>query len=295
MENNTKNNIFEFATKELSQDAFIAWLINSFNYDDCELKSLAKDFLLGIMEDEKYKRWKDLVKEEKCNVKVEVQFYNIDILVKIKDDNDKYLMIIIEDKVDTLEHDDQIKRYKNELKAYLEKDKPKYWKKELLNDIEILTCYYKIYDEADIENKKVDKVYTREKIYELLSKYKDKINNDFFKDYFEYISAVRDCAENYENEKKCSPIISKRKYDIKYLKFFKEIENELSNEINKFAEKYEIPDEYYSVISKKGKKSEKDKKEIILKSEKETNDKEKIDYCIGSNSNRKNMVVWDTN
>ena len=45
MENNEiKNNIFKFATKELSQDAFIAWLINSINYDDCELKKLAKDF-----------------------------------------------------------------------------------------------------------------------------------------------------------------------------------------------------------------------------------------------------------
>lgn len=220
MENNEiKNNIFKFATKELSQDAFIAWLINSINYDDCELKKLAKDFFLRIIEDEKYKHWQDLIKEEKCNVNVEVQFYNIDILVKIKDYNGKFLMIIIE----------------------------------------------------------------------------DKINNEFFKDYFEYISAVRNCAENYENKNKCSLIISKRKYDIKYLKFFREIENELSNEINKFVEEYDKPDEYYSIISKKAKKSEEDKKGIILKSKKETNDKEKIDYGIGSNSNRKNMVVWYTN
>lgn len=291
MENNEiKNNIFKFATKELSQDAFIAWLINSINYDDCELKKLAKDFLLRIIEDEKYKHWQDLIKEEKCNVNVEVQFYNIDILVKIKDDNGKFLMIIIEDKVDTLEHDDQIKRYKNELKGHLKQDE-----KINLDDENILTCYYKIYDEADIENKKVDKVYTREKIYELLSNYKDKINNEFFKDYFEYISAVRKCAESYENKDKCSPIISKRKYDIKYLKFFREIENELSNEINKFAEEYETPDEYYSIISKKGKISEEDKNGIILKSKIEKNNKEKIEYGIGSNSNRKNMVVWYTN
>lgn len=38
------NNIFKFATTELSQDAFICWCINFFNYD-CNLKKLSIDLL----------------------------------------------------------------------------------------------------------------------------------------------------------------------------------------------------------------------------------------------------------
>ena len=39
------NNMFKYATKELSQDAFICWLINYINTDEEEYKSVAKDFI----------------------------------------------------------------------------------------------------------------------------------------------------------------------------------------------------------------------------------------------------------
>ena len=52
---------------------------------------------------------------------------------------------------------------------------------------------------------------------------------------------------------------------------------------------------YYAALCVKGKISEEDKNGIILKSKIEKNNKEKIEYGIGSNSNRKNMVVWYTN
>ena len=47
-----RNNIFNFATSELSQDAFICWLCNWVNFDDNDLsenekklKVLATDFI----------------------------------------------------------------------------------------------------------------------------------------------------------------------------------------------------------------------------------------------------------
>ena len=42
------NNIFKYATKELSQDAFLCWLANWYNYDS-PLKTLSKEFVDLIM------------------------------------------------------------------------------------------------------------------------------------------------------------------------------------------------------------------------------------------------------
>ena len=42
---NMDNNIFDFATSELSQDAVICWCINWFNFKDSSLYPLAKDTL----------------------------------------------------------------------------------------------------------------------------------------------------------------------------------------------------------------------------------------------------------
>ena len=37
-----RNNVFKYATNELSQDAFICWLVNYINTDEEEYKIVAK-------------------------------------------------------------------------------------------------------------------------------------------------------------------------------------------------------------------------------------------------------------
>lgn len=86
-----ENNIFKFATKELSQDAFIAWCINWINYKDSKLYSLAKRILNDISND------KFNVNEIK-NVKIIRQYLHIDILLIITLKNDEQYVVIIEDK-----------------------------------------------------------------------------------------------------------------------------------------------------------------------------------------------------
>ena len=88
------NNIFKFATTELSQDAFICWCINFFNYD-CNLKKLSID-LLKI-----------------DSIKILKQFQKIDILLILNGIN---TAAIIEDKTYTSEHNNQIENYVNSLK-----------------------------------------------------------------------------------------------------------------------------------------------------------------------------------
>ena len=62
-----RNNMFKYATKELSQDAFICWLVNYINTDEEEYKEVAKDFIELIADkigNVKFKEYiKDLNKE----------------------------------------------------------------------------------------------------------------------------------------------------------------------------------------------------------------------------------------
>ena len=97
-----KNNLFSFATSELSQDAFICWCLNWINYPNESLYPMAKDIFSNLLEE------KDLENEE---VEIKRQYKKIDVLVLLKKSKKAY---IIEDKTNTFESN-QITRYKEEL------------------------------------------------------------------------------------------------------------------------------------------------------------------------------------
>ena len=101
-----KNNIFAFATSELSQDAFICWLCNWVNYktEKPEMYDLAKKFLNKLLEGRcvEYKNPLYIIKQFGDNNN------KIDILLIVEN---KYA-VIIEDKTYTSEHGEQLIRYK---------------------------------------------------------------------------------------------------------------------------------------------------------------------------------------
>lgn len=99
------NNLFDFATKELTQDAFISWLLS--NYKDKEIGSITISFLNFLTNN--YFKNKDIQE-----IIIHRQYNKIDILVDIflKINNEK-VSLIIEDKVDSGEHSNQLWRYKN--------------------------------------------------------------------------------------------------------------------------------------------------------------------------------------
>ena len=268
-----ENNIFKFATKELSQDAFLAWLVNWINIprnkENNDIKNLAKEFVRNIIkEKEEWVKFLDS-DEDNIEIKCDVQYYHIDVLVSIHNKKtDKYLVIIIEDKVQSLEHDSQIDRYKDSITDNFKNDieKEDIIEKDKLDDI--LTCYYKPYDECGINLKKVDCIYVRKRqsadddkiygIYELLQKYEQDINQEYFKDYLEYIKAIEECA----SKKIVNSVIDykERKKDIIFFSFFKEIETEFLKEKGYSDE--EVEKEYIGV--KKEKKKEDDWKKIKI-------------------------------
>ena len=103
-------NLYEFATKELAQDATLAYILA---WADPEYKSyqtlhaLGRDLLKALLETKAMPLPPTIRK-----VQVETQVNRIDILVRINPDNDaNQIILLIEDKVNTTEHSNQIERY----------------------------------------------------------------------------------------------------------------------------------------------------------------------------------------
>lgn len=116
-----KPNIFDISTKELSQDAFITWLLQWADKSNLEfdtaLSNCGKDFLTSIIK----KRLPDF-NEKIEKVRAGRQWANIDVWAKI---NDKYL-ILIEDKTYTGQHSGQLARYKKIFEKWCKEQTPIY-------------------------------------------------------------------------------------------------------------------------------------------------------------------------
>ena len=169
-----KNNLFSFATSELSQDAFICWCLNWINYPNEELYPMAKDIFSNLLEE------KDLENEK---IEILRQYKKIDVLVILKNSKKAY---IIEDKTNTFESN-QITRYKEEL----EKD-PKI-KENTIKTVYFKTGFWFSNDDLVSADIKID----REDFLKIIKKYKGK--NQILDDYCEYFERVTEDEEKEKN------------------------------------------------------------------------------------------------
>lgn len=207
---NSGNNMFKFATKELSQDAFLCWLINGINTKDEGLKKLAKEFIKLIVNKTKNDKLKKYINNEDYRVEIKQQYKNIDILLILGE-----YYIIIEDKIKMREHDDQINKYEYSLID------------SGISHNNIFTCYYKIYDEYNINNKSVSSVITRKDMINLFKGFN--LDNMYINDYYEYLEEIEKfslkkdiVSVKIEDEK--SDIL-KKPQDAIYTSFYSELES----------------------------------------------------------------------
>ncbi len=158
-----KNNIFDFATGELSQDAFLCWCANWFRDTDAEtnprLRQMALEFIRLLLDDPK---------KEITSVEIRRQF-STKVYVSKEDNEDKAgdeekieikidvlfivnqtIAVILEDKKGSSEHDDQIARYKKGLIALKEKGKEEE-KALLANVTDVYTVFLKTGFHYDID------------------------------------------------------------------------------------------------------------------------------------------------
>lgn len=189
--NSLSNNLFNYATSELSQDAFICWLL-SFAMKENEgkddaLTQCAREFIRVFYE----------MKESECVTEIRRQYDKIDILVLIGEIN-----IIIEDKTFTSLHDNQINKYRESLEA------------KGISGKNIICVYYKIADQSKPESG-VFNIF-RKDILELFNKYYDETENSIFRDYCDYIRVIEENSNQYLH----SPIEEWGNYPGAYNRFF---------------------------------------------------------------------------
>jgi len=186
-----KNNLFDFATSELSQDAFICWLLNFAHEDHLRENRYLTECAQKLLQ-------KMVPEEEKSFVTdIKQQYKNIDILIEV---NDKY-SVIIEDKTFSNTHDDQINRYKNTLIAEGRENTK--------------SVYFKIVEQPFEEN--ADISISRGDLLEIFRAYVDKAQNNILRDYYEYLLEIDKDVNAYKN----SEIeIWRRDYNHVYKGFF---------------------------------------------------------------------------
>jgi hypothetical protein len=168
-----RNNLFDYATKELSQDAFICWLLTfamkDHELEDLALASCAREILAYFTGD----------KSPLIVTKIDRQQKNIDVLVEV---NSKY-HIIIEDKTYTGQHHDQIAKYKQALMD--------------VGKSNIITVYNKIVEQDHLEN--VDINFTRKDMLAIFDKYVGDTKNNIFIDYHERLKSIDNEVESYKH------------------------------------------------------------------------------------------------
>jgi hypothetical protein len=102
-----KPNIFNIATKELSQDAFIAWLLMWADPENAahseELNKCGSAFASELIKT----TYHDF-DEPITNIQVERQWNRVDVMAEV---NNRYC-IVIEDKTNTAQHSGQLERYR---------------------------------------------------------------------------------------------------------------------------------------------------------------------------------------
>lgn len=184
METVTKPNLFDFATSELSQDAFVSWLLqwadSLYMTIDPELNDIGKKLLsviTGISEDAIQK------------VTVGRQWENIDIWVEVNNDT----FVVIEDKTETSEHDNQLERYKTTAENYYA------GKRDKFHYIYIKTGNAPLATQKIIEGKDYH-VITRKMILDVLEAYTG--NNNILIDFLEHLRGI----ENETNSFKTKPM-----------------------------------------------------------------------------------------
>ncbi len=179
----TQPNIFDFATSELSQDAMFAWLMSwahpQYRENNPMLYSAAVEFVRLLLN-----------KNEKFHInKIEVgrQWQNIDVWAEINDD----ILLIIEDKVETREHSNQLERYRQ-----IAQDE------YAGQNVQIFCSYIKTGNEPNAVLSKIrEKGYhtiERNNILSCVGKYSS--SHPLLQDYFNHLNNIEILTQSYQTK-----------------------------------------------------------------------------------------------
>ena len=182
------NNLFQFATNKLSQDAMICWICNNFNFEkeNKNLYDLADEMIHLFLRDKTI----PIV----GNIKIFRQYKNIDVLLVVNDT----FGVIIEDKTYTYEHSQQINTYKQILLHNMSEEERitkgiPFFKEEDIRTVYLKTGFHYPLDdlvEADYKMSGLE-------LYEILKKYQN--NSEILDDYIKKLEVDLQWYNNIEN------------------------------------------------------------------------------------------------
>lgn len=183
----TTPNIFEFATSELSQDAFICWLLSWADErnesNDYALHQTGKRFL-----DSLFDATNGRVPRPSGYSRIEVkkQYKRIDVLVLVNEDT----AVIIEDKTDTKNHSGQLRRYLEEVETTISRQ-------------HIAAIYLKTGDQASYED--VERagysVFRRADLLLVMDEGRNHgVTNDVFTDFHDYLLGIDQAVDSYREK-----------------------------------------------------------------------------------------------
>jgi hypothetical protein len=170
-------NIFRISTKELSQDAFITWLLQWANPGCAELDPVlhqcGKQFLSLVIGDAPERE------KEILDIEAGRQLDYVDIWAKILFSDGTKTLLVIEDKTFSGEHSNQLERYKKQAEDYCATE-----------GFNLICTYFKIGSEPmrDIHaiRDKGFHIVTRKEIIACLQPYRD-AEHSILRDFIEYI------------------------------------------------------------------------------------------------------------
>ncbi|MGP4963801.1 PD-(D/E)XK nuclease family protein [Psychrobacter celer] len=189
----TTPNLFKFATSELSQDAFICWLLSWADKDyqtgSDKHKALNKiaTSVLALFFDKANKSLPSHIDE----IVVKRQVNNIDVLCII---NDTYC-VLIEDKVGSIQHSDQLVRYKqfmiNDHKVPFAEDK-------------IIPIYLQTHDQSNYKAVLKDGFYpvNRRDLLDLFNSEQNAAlqESDIYSDYLNHLQSIEEAVQSFKSK-----------------------------------------------------------------------------------------------
>lgn len=179
-------NLFHFATSELSQDAVLCWLLSWADNKHKESHPYLHDVataLLSVI----YRRAKIEMPPVFSNIEIRKQQGGIDVLCIINNE----LVVLIEDKVGTKQHSDQLARYKEYLFNILGFAKDK-----------VIPVYIQTGDQSDYLEVEKHGYHTLERrdlleIFESESGKFAKSRSDIFRDFSDHLRQIEDDVQSY--------------------------------------------------------------------------------------------------
>lgn len=184
------NNLFDFATSELSQDAVICWLANwaddSFSQNE-PMHSYGRDFLASLLECWNEKSNGSIKLPASISIRIARGINDADVTLVI---NDK-LAIFIEDKTGTSHHSNQLARCRQEAST-----------SELYKGMEKVFIFFKTHDfiPDDYLRNSCFAIYDRTRLVTLLHGMKTD-ENCILNDFAQYIFGMENAAQAYRREK----------------------------------------------------------------------------------------------